>query len=175
MTVEDASPGRFTVDVSGGELFAFVTGEKAKPVTLRFDGKSVEVRGAIASLSCRAGAQNVNVYYGAVDEARSGQALSWVGQERTVETLQIAGLNAFSVLQLRAANTVAACCFTNAELDAMEARRKAEKEAASMAAMSAELSALDLAYECTVSVRCDSVLANYDKLDPAKADRKSVV
>ena len=170
MTVEDPSAKSFTVDVANGELFAFVTGEKARAVTLRFDGKSVEVRKAIASLSCRAGAQNVNVYYGAVDEAGSGQMLSWVGQEKTVETLQITALNAFSVRQLRAANTVAECCFTDEQLDTMEAQRKAEKEAASMAVMSEELSALDLAYECTVSVRCDTVLANYDKLDSAKAE-----
>ena len=51
MTVRDPSAGSFSVDVSNGELFAFVTGEKAAPVTLRFDGKSVEIQNAVASLS----------------------------------------------------------------------------------------------------------------------------
>ena len=170
MTVTDPSAKGFTVDVSNGELFAFVTGEKAKPVTLSFDGKSVEVAKAIVSLSCRAGAQNVNVYWGSAGGAEAGQVINWVQAERTVDPLQIVSLNAFSVLQLRAANTVAECCFTNAELDEMEAQRKAEKEAASLAAMSEELSELDLDHECTMTIRCDTILNNYDKLDPAKAE-----
>ena len=170
MTVEDPSAGSFAADVTNGELFAFVTGEKAKPLTLRFDGKSVEVRGAIVSLSVRAGAQNVNVYTGQAGGANAGESIGWVQQERTVVPLDIRSLNAFSILQLRAANTVAECCFTNEELDRMEAERKAEKEAASLATMSEELSELDLAYECTVEIRCDTILNNYDKLDPAKAE-----
>ena len=170
MTVRDPSAQSFNVDVSSGELFAFVTDPEAKPVTLRFDGKSVEVKNAIASLSRRTGAQNVNVYWGSVGEASAGQVLNWVQDTLTVDPLQIVSLNAFSVKQLRAANTVAECCFTNEDLDKMEADRAAEREAASLAAMSEELSKLDLAYECTLEIRCDTILNNYDKLDPAKAE-----
>ena len=170
MPVEDPSAKSFTVDVSNGELFAFVTNEKAKPVTLHFDGKSVDVSNAIVSLSCRAGAQNVNVYYGSAAGAKAGEVLNWVQEDRTVDPLQIVSLNAFSVKQLRAANTVASCCFTNEELDKMEADRKAEQEVASLASMSEELSELDLAYECTLAIRCDTILNNYDKLNPAKAE-----
>ncbi|MBR6113613.1 MAG: DUF4430 domain-containing protein [Oscillospiraceae bacterium] len=170
MTVEEPSSRGFAADVTNGELFAFVTGEKAKPVTLTFDGKSVEVEHAIVSLSRRAGAQNVNVYYGSVGEAQAGQVLNWVQDELSVDPLQIGSLNAFSVVQLRAANTVAACCFTNAELDEMEAARKAERDAQSAAAMSEALSELDLAYECTVTIVCDTILDNWDKLETAKQE-----
>ena len=170
MTVEDPSAKGFTVDVSNGELFAFVTSEKAKPVTLHFDGKSVEVSDAIVSLSCRAGAQNVNVYSGSVAGAGAGEVLNWVQEELAVIPMQIVSLNAFSVRQLRAANAVAECCFSNEELDKMESDRKAEQEAASLASMSEALSELDLAYECTLSIRCDTILDNYDKLNPAKAE-----
>ena len=170
MTVEDPIRDGFAVDVANGELFAFVTNEKAKPVTLHFDGKSVEVQNAIVSLSRRTGAQNVNVYYGAAGEATAGQVLNWVQDTLTVDPLQIVSLNAFSVRQLRAANVVAECCFTNEELDKMEADRKAEQEAASMASMSEKLSELDLAYECTLTIRCDTILQNWDKLDVAKQE-----
>lgn len=170
LTVTDPSGRSFAVEVAKGELFAFVTGEKAKPVTLGFDGKSAEVEKAIVSLSCRSGAQNLNVYAGRACGAEAGESVSWVQQEKTVVPLAIESLNAFSVQQLRAANTVTACCFSNEQLDRMEAERKAEKEAASLASMSEELTELDLAYECTVSVRCDTILDNYDKLDPAKAE-----
>ena len=170
MTVRDPSAESFSVDVSNGELFAFVTGEKAAPVTLRFDGKSVEVKGAIASLSRRTGAQNVNVYWGSVGEASAGQVLNWVQDTLTVDPLQIVSLNALSVKQLHAANTVAECCFTNEELDKMEADRAAEREAASLAAMSEELARLDMAYECTLEIRCDTILKNWDKLEVAKQE-----
>ncbi len=170
MTVTDPGAKSFAVDVAKGELFAFVTGEKARPVTLAFDGKSVEVSGAIVSLSVRTGAQNVNVYWGTAGGAKAGESIGWVQQEKSTGPLSIESLNAFSVLQLRAANTVAECCFTNAELDDMEARRRAEREAASMAAMSEELAELDLAYECTLTIRCDTVLQHYEDLDPAKAE-----
>ena len=170
MTVLDPSSRGFTVDVSNGELFAFVTDPNAKPVTLEFDGKSVEVKDSIASLSRRTGAQNVNVYYGTVGDATAGQVLNWVQDALTIDPLQIVSLNAFSVRQLRAANTVAECCFSNDELDRMEAERKAEQEAASLASMSDALSELDLAYECTISIRCDTILDHYDDLDPAKAE-----
>ncbi len=170
MTVLDPSSRGFSVDVSNGELFAFVTDPNAKPVTLNFDGKSVSVQNAIVSLSRRTGAQNVNVYYGAVGDASAGQVLNWVQDTLTVDPMQIVSLNAFSVRQLRAANTVAECCFSNEELDIMEAERKAEQEAASLASMSEALSELDLAYECTLSIRCDTILDHYDDLDPAKAE-----
>lgn len=170
MTVTDPSAKSFAVDVAKGELFAFVTGGKAKPVTLAFDGKSVEVDDAIVSLSVRAGAQNLNIYTGQAGGANAGESIGWVQQEQHIGTLDIRSLNAFSILQLRAANTVAECCFTNEQLDQMEAERKAEKEAASLAAMSEELSELDLDHECTMTIRCDTILNNYDKLDPAKAE-----
>ncbi len=170
MTVLDPSAKSFSVDVSNGELFAFVTDPDAKGVTLSFDGKSVEVKNAVASLSRRAGAQNVNVYWGSVGEAAAGQVLNWVQDTLTVDPLQIVSLNSFSVKQLRAANTVAECCFTNAELDKMEADRAAELAAASLATMSEELSELDLAYECTLEIRCDTILDHYADLEPAKAE-----
>ena len=170
MTVEDPTRDGFAVDVANGELFAFVTNEKARPVTLHFDGKSVEVQNAILSLSRRTGAQNVNVYYGTAGEATAGQVLNWVQDTLTVDPLQIVSLNAFSVRQLRAANTVATCCFTNEELDQMEAERKAEQASASLATMSEKLSELDLAYECTLTIRCDTILANWDKLEVAKQE-----
>ncbi len=170
MTVLDPSSKGFAVNVSNGELFAFVTDPAAKPVTLAFDGKSVSVQNAVASLSRRAGAQNVNVYYGSVGEASAGQVLNWVQDAMTVDPLQIVSLNAFSVRQLRGANTVAECCFTNDELDRMEAERAAEKEAQSIASMSEALSELDLAYECTVTIVCGTILDNWDKLDPAKQE-----
>ena len=60
--------------------------------------------------------------------------------------------------------------FTNEQLDQLEAERKAEREAASLASMSEALSELDLAYECTFEIRCDTILDHYGDLDPAKAE-----
>ena len=170
VTVTDPDRSGFAVDVTGGELFAAVTGSHAGAVTLTFDGKSVVVKDAVVSLSYRTGAQDVNVYYGAVNGAASGEALQWVGEKLEIISLPLSSLNAFAIARLRGANETVACCFANAELDSLEADRAAQKDAASLATMSEELAALDLAYECTVTVRCDTILNNYDKLDPAKAE-----
>ena len=170
MTVEDPSKKNFTIDVKGGELFAFVTNEKAKPVHISFDGHAVDVANAIISLSTRAAASNVNVYYGSCGEAAAGEMLNWNQDNLMVDPIQIVSLNAFSVRQLKAANTVAECCFSNEELDRMEADRRAAQEAATAAAMSEELEELDLAYECTIEIRCDTILNNPDLLRPEKAE-----
>jgi len=170
MTVQDPSVRNFSIDVEGGELFAFVTNEKAKPVHISFDGHAVDVASAIISLSTRAAASSVNVYYGSCGEAAAGEMLNWNQDVLTVDPIQIVSLNAFSVRQLKAANTVAECCFTNEELDRMEADRRAAQEAATAAAMSEELEELDLAYECTIEIRCDTILNNPDLLRPEKAE-----
>lgn len=171
MTVTDPSAKSFTADVANGELFAFVTGEQARPVRFTYELGETEVTRAIISLSVRAGAQTVNVYSGTAGEAKAGESIEYVVNTETgIRPIRIDSLNAFSVRQLRAANTAAACCFTNEELDEMEARRQAEREAQSAAQMAEALSDLDLAYQCTVTIVCDTILDNWDKLETAKQE-----
>ncbi|MCR5174993.1 MAG: DUF4430 domain-containing protein [Oscillospiraceae bacterium] len=170
LTVEDPSSGRFSAGVGGGELFAFVTGG-AKPVKLSFELGEVTVEDAVVSLSVRKGAQDLRVFSGRAGDALAGQAVSWVsGEEPAVSNLQLASLNAFSIAQLRGANSVAETCVSNEDLDYLEAVRRAEKEAQSQAEMAEALEDLELEHECTVTVVCSTILDNWDKLETAKQE-----
>lgn len=167
-TVVDPDRDGLSLNVTAGELFALV-GPDTGSVTLAYELGEVELRDAAASLSVRAGAQDVNVYYGEAGGAGAGEALHYVGADRAVVPLDVSALNAFDMAQIRAANERVACCFTDGDLDALEAERQAAKDAESLAAMSEELAALGLEHECTVAIRCDTILENYDNLEPEKA------
>ena len=171
LSVKDAAPKRFDAELAGGELFAFVTGKGAAPVRIGFELGEIGIQDAVVSVSARTGAQTVDVFAGTAGGVAAGEEIYFTanGPAETAP-IRIDTLNAFALTQLRAANTVTQTVFSNDELDALEARRKAEKEAASLAAMSEELSALDLACECTLEIRCDTILANYDKLETAKQE-----
>ena len=167
-----AEPGKkgFAAEIGKGELFAFVT-DRGTPVTLRFELGEVTVENATVSLSVRKGAQDLRVFDGTAADASAGSVVHWVaGQEPETSELEISGLNAFSIAQLRGANSLKETCVSDANLDALEARRKAEREAYSESAMAEDLQELGLAYECTVTISCATVLDNWDRLDVAKQE-----
>ncbi len=170
LAVEDPSSGRFAATLDSGELFAFVT-NGAESVRLSFELGEVTVDNAVASLSVRKGAQDLRVFSGHVDDVRAGQTMSWIaGEDPKVSDLQLESLNAFSIAQLRGANSVVDTCVSNEDLDDLEAMRRAEKEAHSQASMAEALEELELDHECTVTVSCVSVLNNRERLDPAKQE-----
>ena len=170
LTVEEPSARSFSARIGFGELFAFVSDE-GRPVTLSFELGDVTVDGAVASLSVRKGAQDLRVFSGKVGEAEAGQTVSWVaGEDAVTSELQLAALNAFSIAQLRGANGVTGTCVSDADLDALEEQRRAEKETQSQASMSDQLEGLDLDHECTVTVTCATILDNWDKLETAKQE-----
>ena len=170
LTVAEPGKKAFAAKIAKGELFAFVT-ENGSPVTLRFELGEVTVDDATVSLSVRKGAQDLRVFDGTAADAAAGSVVQWVaGQETETAALELGALNAFSIAQLRGANSVKETCVSNADLDALEAQRKAEREAYSETAMAEELEELGLAYECTVTVSCASVLDNWDRLDTAKQE-----
>ena len=155
--VIDPSGNKFTAGVVNGEVFA-ITAEKA---TFSFDGKEIEIEDAAAMISVRTGAQTVSVFAGTVENATAGQTLDWVGTELTVGTLQMESLNDFAISQLRTANESAVMCFTTEELDEMLADRQA--------AIQAQLTPGNPdGLNCTIAIYCDTILDNWDNLDPAK-------
>lgn len=157
ITIAEPSGNKFTAEVVGGEVFVHSTAK----VVFTFDGKEIGVEDAVAMISVRTGAQTVSVFAGAVEDASAGQTLDWVGAELTVGTLQMESLNDFAISQLRTANESAVMCFTNEELDQMVAGRQA--------AIQAQLSPGNPdGLNCTIAIYCDTILDNWDNLDPAK-------
>lgn len=147
----------FAAEVVNGEVFV----NTAAKATLSFDGKEIEMEDAAAMVSVRSGAQTVSVFAGTVEEASAGQTLDWVGTELTVGTLQMESLNDFAISQIRTANESAVMCFSNVELDQMVADRQA--------AIHAQLTPGNPdSLNCTIAIYCDTILDNWDSLDPAK-------
>lgn len=124
LDITDPDAGNFAAQVNVGEVFV----NTVTTAKLTFDGQAVEFTDAIALLSVHSGAQTVSIFAGKIGEAQAGQTLNWVNGALNVGTLTIQSLNDFTIAQLRSANEAATLCFTNADLDQLEADRWAEKQ-----------------------------------------------
>ena len=155
--ITEPSGREFAADVVSGEVFVHSPAKAG----LAFDGKEIKVEDAVAMLSVRAGAQTVYVFAGAVGGANAGQTLDWVGTEQTVGNLQMESLNDFAISQIRAANGSAVLCIANADLDQLIADR-------SSAIQSQLTPGNPDGRTCTIAICCDTILDNWDDLDPAK-------
>ena len=188
MQVQNATADQFAVEMQNGEVFMNTNSS----VNVSFEGNVVEVTHAVALLSVRSGAQTVSVFSGAVEEAQAGQTLGWVNGEKTVGQLAIQSLNDFAITQLRKVNERVTTCFTNEALDELEAMRAETEEEETIPTETAptepepteppitEPSITEPPTEpiptepefdgyCTITIRCDTILDNWDGLDPSKA------
>ena len=129
LSLTEPSADGFTATVATGEVFACAEA----PITVSFDRYEVVFFDAVASLSVRSGARSISVYEGTVSceeiQARAGQMLSLIGDNRSVTTCPIESLNDFLIGQLRAANETRSLCFTNEDLDRLVADRQASLQA----------------------------------------------
>ena len=212
MQVQNAAADQFAVEMQNGEVFMNTNSS----VNVSFEGNMVEVTHAVSLLSVRSGAQTVSVFSGAVEEAQAGQTLDWVNGEKTVGQLAIQSLNDFAIAQLRGVDDAVTLCFTDADLDALEAERWAEKYGTTPTepdvtdpttgstkpdepiqpttkptvgteppvtnppettdppeTTSPPETTIPPTTEskktCTITIRCDTILNNWDNLDPSKA------
>lgn len=123
MRIEEASAGGFRAEVSNGEVFV----NTVSAASLSFEGNTEQFSNTVAQLSVRSGAQSVSVFSGTVGDAQAGQMLNWVNGEQSVGKLAIQSLNDFTITQLRNVDDAVTLCFTDADLDALEAERWEEK------------------------------------------------
>ena len=124
LSVTEPSADGFAATVATGEAFACAEA----PITVSFDGHEVVFFDAVASLSVRSGARSISVYEGTVNceenQARAGQMLNLIGDDRSVTACRIESLNDFLIGQLRTANETRSLCFTNEDLDRLVADRQ---------------------------------------------------
>lgn len=125
----DASAERFTVNVAGGEVFAYADGT----INLQFEGYEIPFINTVASVSVRSGAQSISVYAGSVScrnqLVQSGQTLHFLDGECTLSVCRLSALNDFLIGQLRAANEKQALCFSVSDLDRLLEERQASMQA----------------------------------------------
>ena len=169
LTVTDASQKAFSAEITNGELFAIV-GQDAKASKISFGSEEVSVQEAVISVSVHANAHTLNVFKGEAGGIAAGNCILWTGDEREERALSVEMLNAFAITQLKGLGDDAGACFTVAELNDLETKRKEEaKNAAGAAALDVE-DADSFDGECTVTIVCDTILDNMDKFDPAKME-----
>lgn len=112
----------FAIRIVKGEAFV----DANNSVLFEFDGKQSEISNAVVSLSVHKGAQNICVYYGTVENAKSGQMLEWIGNELSVRDFSINSLNEFIISQMRKVEKSKVLVFSDEELDKLEADRWAQ-------------------------------------------------
>ena len=120
LTVTDPGTEQFVLTVAKGEVFV----NSQQRVLLPFALGEATVENAIAALSVREGAQTVSVFRGTVGETNAGQATEYVGESVSVRAMKLESLNDFLVAQIRKTNQTTTLCYTNQELDDLEAKRQ---------------------------------------------------
>ena len=126
-SVADPSHTSFSGSLSLGEAFASA---KDAQVSVCLSGRTISLKQAAAAFSVRAGAQSMSVYSGAADGLKAGSVKEWTGTGETVHELDINSLNSFIISQIRAAGDDSGFVIAKADVDALEEKRQAEKEAA---------------------------------------------
>ena len=128
VVVEDPSKDSLSVSILAGEVFADAKGGS---MSVSFGGgKTVALLKTVASFSIRTGAQSVSVLLGEAAGIKAGSVKEWVGTQEYVHELDINSLNDFNIAQIRAAGDDAGLVIAKADVDALEARRLEEIEAA---------------------------------------------
>ena len=120
LTVTDPGTKQFTLKVTKGEVFV----SSQQSVLLSFALGEATVENATAALSVRDGAQTVSVFRGEVGEAKAGQATEYVGESVSTRNMKLEGMNDFLLAQIRKANNTITLCYTNQDLDKLEAKRQ---------------------------------------------------
>ena len=155
--VQQPEEERFLARVEAGECFVNARGA----LTLTIAEKTLEFEDAAALLSVRGGAQTLTVLDGTVADAQAGEAVSWVGRDRTTAPVSLQALNDFAIGQIRIANRSRQLWVTDEALDEMEAQRTA--------AIADQLAPGGDGAHCTIAIYCDTILDNRERLDVAKA------
>ena len=120
LTVTDPGTKQLSLTVTKGEVFV----SSRQSVQLSFALGEVTVENATAALSVRSGAQTVSVFRGTVGEAKAGQATEYVGGSVSTRDMKLESLNDFLLAQVRNANKTTTLCYTDQDLDDLEAKRQ---------------------------------------------------
>lgn len=123
LEILDPNLETFHAVANNGEFFVNAT----QKIQLDFEDKSLTLSDSVSYLSVRTGSQSIGVLEGTVENAQAGQMIHYLSDEIKVSELSIQALNEFTMNQIRSANVTKNLCFTNQQLDQLEAQRKAEQ------------------------------------------------
>ncbi len=164
----------FSVSILRGEAFCVT---QTDTLNLVCGQQEVPLSNTVAAVSVRTGAQDICVFYGSAasgsQTAQAGQKLSWVSDTLSVGEAAIQSLNDFTIRRIRIANAKLPLCFSNAELDQLEAERlqqiqqQIQEQLKPSQPDDITLPPITGA-SCTIAIYCDTILDNMDDLKPDK-------
>ena len=136
--ITNASNGDFSFELTKGEIFAVIN--KAESFgTMKFQDRTLDVKGTVFSVSIQTGSAGVNIYEGVVNvgekESSDGNVISFAGDSVSVNKLNATSLNQFNIEQAQKAVSSRKLCFTKEELEKVvsdrqeEIKRTAEEQA----------------------------------------------
>ncbi len=181
--IEECTGGNVNITLNSGEFMADVP-KAPKSFLITFGGNKAEIKGTVFSASRHKGSSTLSVYEGSVEvktaggrdiEVTAGNQIQIVEKENgsiDVETIKLEAdaLSAFQIEKLRAAESKG-LCFSKEELDSVISAREKEEKQAAKALEEKALAASGQKEEvniCTISIRCDTILKNMDKLAEGK-------
>ncbi len=186
--VISADNSSLELELTKGEIFCIVNNAEGFK-GLKFDEKKATVEGTVFSVSVLTGSSNVKVFEGSVKAegkaAAAGEAISFVGDDATVDKFAATSLNEFNIDLAKKAAAERELCFAAGDLQkvlddrAEEIRKAAEEQAKHDAQIIAQGGTEQVAGSstsggtanaktCTITIRCDTILDNMDNLTPGK-------
>ena len=118
LRVASAQPLR--AEVTEGEAYA--TGS----LDLTVSGERITLENATVLVNVRTGSASCAVLAGQALNAKAGELVQWVGEDRSVLPLEISSLNTFAIACIRKTN--GDLCFSQAEIDALEESRSSKPD-----------------------------------------------
>ena len=155
------------IEIDRGELF-YKSGKRAEHKILFGDEKNILTPGdAVLAVSSRQGSSTVYVFAGSVSvgaadkeyDVNGGKQLSIAGNDISEPDININSLNQFTIDRLLATEEEK-LCFSHKEIEELVAERNRGN--------SSKEGIKD--NECTLEIRCDTILNNMDKLTAGKEE-----
>ena len=171
ITLASCKTEESTVSLEKGEMFADLTQQKGT-FDVTFAENKAKAAGAVFSVSVQTGSSSVSVYAGDIivelsdgteKNVKAGELLSFTEHTEgdascQIQNLQAAALNAFQITQAMNCDSQE-LCFTTEELQKVLDDRAAQRQ-----------NSLNEEGEnvCTITITCDTILDNMDKLAAGK-------
>ena len=193
IVIDSCEADDIKLTVNQGEIFADMP-EAPQTMEVIYGGNTAKITGTVFSVSAQAGSSTLSVYEGSVEViaedgsenlVESGSSISVIYSsdgELTVETNKIttAALSNFIIDKMQSADSKSELCFSEKELKKVADERSKEKSKAaegstdvitagsSSSSSSGGSSSAKAAGECTITIRCNTILSNMDNLTAGK-------
>ncbi len=186
--IAECTEGKVSINLNGGEFIADVP-ESPDSFAVSLGGNKAYITGTVFSVSQQAGSSTLSVYEGSIKietvegkdvDIAAGEQILIVKNDKSntdveVAKIQANSLSAFQIEKLQATGN-RELCFSKEELDGVVAsREKEEKQTAKVFEQKALAKSQNKSETktnnvkvCTISIKCNSILKNIDKLAEGK-------